>query len=257
MSKKLIVLLVLGLFALALGLTACGQEPPAPPKVLKVGSDTSFAPFEFQDDKSKDYVGFDMDLIKALGKQMGYEVQVQGMNFDGLIPALEGGNIDLIVSAMTITPERAEKVTFSKPYYKSGLTIVVRPDNDSIKEFKDLDGKRIAVQIGSTGANEAKKVKNATITTFNTVPETFLELRNGGVDAVINDRPVNEYYIMQMGGKDGKIVGQPLDAEDYGIAINKSNTALAQEVDKALDELKANGEYAKIYKTWFGKEPPQ
>ncbi len=262
MSKKLIVLSVLVMFVLAVGLAGCGQQPAKPveqpkAKVLKIGSDTAFAPFEFQDEKSKEYVGFDMDLIKAIGKQMGAEVQVQGMGFDGLIPALEAGNIDATISAMTITPERAQKVNFSKPYYKSGLSMVVKSDNNTLKSFKDLEGKRIAVQIGTTGADEAKKIKDAKIREFNTAPEAFMELKAGGVDAVVNDLPVNEYYIAQAGGKDAKIVGDPLTSEEYGIATAKKNTELADKINKALEELKKNGEYEKIYMKWFGKKPPQ
>ncbi len=258
MSKKVIALIVLGMFVLALGLAGCGgqkQQPAAQAKVLKVGSDTAFAPFEFQDEKTKEYVGFDMDLIKAIGKQMGYEVQVQSMNFDGLIPALEAGNIDATISAMTITDERAQKVNFSKPYYKSGLTMVVKTNNDSIKSFKDLEGKSIGVQIGTTGADEAKKIKNAKIREFNTAPEAILELRAGGVDAVINDMPVNEYYLAQGGSKDAKSVGDRLTSEDYGIATAKKNTELNEKINKALEELKKNGEYEKIYVKWFGKKP--
>lgn len=258
MSKKTIALVMLAVFALSLALVGCGgQQAPAAKKVLKVASDTAFAPFEFQDEKSKQYVGFDMDLINAIGKQMGYEVQIQSMNFDGLIPALEGGNVDAVISAMTITDERAKKVFFSKPYYKSGLTIVVKSDNNSIKEFKDLEGKRIAVQIGTTGAEEAKKIKSAKIREFNTAPEAFLELKAGGVDAVINDMPVNEYFMTQPSGKDAKQVGAPLSAEDYGIAVAKKNGELGEKINKALDELKKNGEYEKIYVKWFGKKPPQ
>ncbi len=213
MSKKTLSVSLLLIFALALILAGCGGQAPQQAKVLKVGSDTAFAPFEFQDEKSKEYVGFDMDLIKAVGKQLGYEVKVQGMGFDGLIPALEAGQIDAVISAMTITAERGRKVNFSKPYYTSGLSIVVKSDNAAVKEFKDLDGRRIAVQIGTTGADFAKKIKDA------------------------------------------KIVGQPLNAEDYGIATAKKNTELAQKIDKALDELKKNGEYDKIYEKWFGKKP--
>lgn len=261
MLKKVIALVILSAFILGMGLTGCSKkaepatpEPAAKPKVLIVGSDTAFAPFEYQDEKTKEYVGFDMDLIKAIGKQMGYEVEVQGMPFDGLIPGLEAGTIDAVISAMTITDDRAKNVNFSKPYYKSGLTIVVRPDNTTIKEFKDLEGKNIAVQIGTTGANEAKTVKNAKVREFNTAPEAFMELKAGGVDAVINDKPVNDYYITQMGGKDGKTVGEPLTSEDYGIATAKKNTELAQLIDKALAELRSNGEYDKIYEKWFGKK---
>lgn len=262
MSKKLIALFILVMFVLAVGLAGCGQQATKPAeqpkaKVLKVGSDTAFAPFEFQDEKTKEYVGFDMDLIRAIGKQMGAEVQVQGMGFDGLIPALEAGNIDATISAMTITPERAQKVNFSKPYYKSGLSMVVKSDNNTLKSFKDLEGKRIAVQIGTTGAEEAKKIKDAKIREFNTAPEAFMELKAGGVDAVVNDLPVNEYYIAQAGGKDAKIVGDPLTSEEYGIATAKKNTELADKINKALEELKKNGEYEKIYMKWFGKKPPQ
>lgn len=256
--KKLVALLVLGIFILSLGLTGCGSSQSSQSgakKVLKVGSDTAFAPFEFQDEKTKEYVGFDMDLVKALGKKMGYEVQIQSMNFDGLIPALESGQIDAAISSMTITDERAKKVNFTKPYYKSGLSVVVKIDNNTIKSFKDLEGKRIAVQIGTTGAEEAKKVKGVQIREFNTAPEAFLELKNGGVDAVVNDAPVNDYYIKQAGGKDAKMVGDLLSAEDYGIATAKKNTELAKKFDQALEELKKSGEYEKMYVQWFGKKP--
>jgi polar amino acid transport system substrate-binding protein len=135
------------------------------------------------------------------------------------------------------------------------LSIVVKADNNTIKSFKDLEGKKIAVQIGTTGATEAKKIKDAQIREFNTVPEAFMELKAGGVDAVVNDLPVNEYYIAKVGSKDAKVVGDLLSAEDYGIATAKKNTELADKVNKALDELKKNGEYEKIYVKWFGKKP--
>ncbi|EGO62304.1 extracellular solute-binding protein family 3 [Acetonema longum DSM 6540] len=256
--KKWTTALLLGIFLLTLFLAGCGGSEPAKEqakKVLRVGSETTYPPFEFQDEKSKEYVGFDLDLIRAVGNQMGYEIQIQSMAFDGLIPALEAGNIDALISAMTITAERAKKVTFSQPYYKSGLAIMVRQDNTDIKEFDDLTGKKIAVQIGTTGADEAAKIKDAKISTFNSAPEAFLELKAGGVDAVVNDLPVNEYYITQGGGQDAKIVGKALTSEDYGIATAKKNTELAGQIDKALAELKKNGEYEKIYVKWFGSKP--
>ena len=255
MFRKISVLLVLLVFALTAGLAGCGQQQAAPAKVLKVGAETTFAPFEFQDEKTKEYVGFDMDLIKAVGKQMGYEVQIQSMGFDALIPALEAKQIDVIASAMTITEERAKKVAFSKPYYKSGLSIVVKNDNNAVKSFKDLEGKRIAVQIGTTGAEEAQKIKDAKVREFNSTSEAFLELKAGGVDAVVNDLPVNQYYLAQGGSKDAKGVGEVLNAEEYGLAVAKKNTELTDKINKALDELKKNGEYDRIYIKWFGKKP--
>lgn len=257
MSKKIMTSVIAGVVMLAMGLTGCGGQKAAQENkatVIKVGTDAAFAPFEFQDEKSKEYVGFDIDLIKAIGKQMGAEVQVQSINFDGLIPALDSGNIDAAISGMTITEERLQKVAFSTPYYKSGLTIVTKSDNTAITGFKDLEGKRIAVQIGTTGAEEARKIKNAQVREFNVVPESFMELQAGGVDAVINDRPVNDYYMKESGKKNAKQVGEPLTAEDYGIAIAKKNTQLVEKINKALDELKKNGEYDKIHEKWFGKK---
>lgn len=255
MSKKIMSLLIIVVLIASFGLVGCSKEGASTAKVLKVGTDAGFAPFEFQDEKSKEYVGFDMDLIKALGKQMGYEVQIQNMNFDGLIPGLEVNSIDAVASGMTITEARKQKVNFTKPYYQAGLTIVVKNENNTIKNFKDLEGKKIAVQIGTTGAAEAKKIKDAQVREFNNAPEAFMELKAGGVDAVVNDKPVNEYYIAQSGSKDAKAVGEPLQAEEYGIAVAKKNTELAGKLDKALDELKKNGEYEKIYVKWFGKKP--
>lgn len=251
MSRKLLVLIVLCLSCLMLGGIAS-----AAPAVLNVGSDTAFAPFEFQGE-GYEYEGFDIDLIKAVGRVLGSEVKVQGMNFDGLIPALQSGNIDCVISAMTITDERAQKVNFSTPYYKSGLSIMVGMGNNSIAGFGDLNGKRIAVQIGTTGADKAKEIPGAVIREFNTAPEAFLELQAGGVDAVINDLPVNEYYIALTGGRDAKLVGEPLTAEDYGIATSKNNSQLTDEINAALQQLKDSGEYASIYMKWFNRQPPQ
>lgn len=255
MSKKIATLLFVVL-VLTLGLIGCGKQTnTSTAKVLKVGAETTFPPFEFQDETSKDYVGFDIDLAKAIGKQIGYEVQIQNIGFDGLIPALDAGNIDMIASAMTITDERAKKVNFSKPYYKSGLSIVVNSSNNSINSFKDLEGKRIAVQIGTTSAEEARKIKNAQVREFNSNSEAYMELKNNGVDAVVNDLPVNAYYLTKTGAKDAKLVGEVANSEDYGIATAKKNTELNEKINKALDELKKNGEYEKIYVKWFGKKP--
>lgn len=253
MSKvKMIAGLVIGLMV-AVVLSGCGGQS-ANLKVLKVGMDAAFAPFEFQDDKSNDYAGFDVDLMKAIAKQMGVEVQFQNISFDGLIPALDSNNIDVIASGMTIKEDRKAKVIFSQPYFKSGLSILVKSDNQTIQSFKDLAGKKIGVQIGSTSADEAKKIPNAQVREFNTPPDAFTELSNGGVDAVINDLPVNQDYVNHSANKAVKIVGDLLQAEDYGLAVAKNNPELAKKIDDALAAIKQNGEYDKIYQQWFGKK---
>ena len=226
-------------------LTACGDKkeaaaPAKAEKVLRVGTNPTFAPFEFQAKGSNDLTGFDIDLAKALGKQMGYKVELVNLGFDGLIPALSTGNIDLAVSGMSITEERKNAVDFCDPYYTSGLIVLVRPDETNIKGINDLVGKRIGAQIGTTGATKASSVKGADVKQYN----------NKGVDAVINDQPVVAYYLVN-GGK-GKMVGDIMEAEYYGIAAKKGNKALVKQVNEALAALKKNGEYDKIYKKWFG-----
>lgn len=256
MSKRIVTLCVLTALVLTLGLAGCGQQAAEPKeKILRVGAETTFPPFESQDEKSKDYVGFDMDLIKAIGAKIGYKVEIQSMGFDALIPALEAKNIDVVASAMTINEERAKKVTFSKPYYKSGLSAVVRADNTTINSFKDLEGKKIAVQIGNTGAEEARKIAGTTVKEFNTTADAYMELKAGGADAVIIDLPVNQNYIKTAGAKDARLLSEIRNSEEYGLAVAKNNTELADKINKALDELKQNGEYDKIYEKWFGKKP--
>jgi glutamine transport system substrate-binding protein len=259
MMKKMS--LVMCLFAaLVMAVSGCGgsqqsssssSSGKSEAKVLKVGTEPTFAPFEFQKKDSSEFDGFDMDLVRAIGKQMGRKVEIQNMGFDALIPALKSGNIDVAMSGMSITDERKKAVDMSDPYYTSGLTIVVRQDDNSIKSLNDLNGKTIAVQIGTTGAAKAGKVPNAVVKTFDTNSAVFLELNNKNADAVIIDAPVAAYYLNSEGKGKAKMVGEKMEAEDYGAAFAKGSK-LTAEFNKALAELKKNGEYDKIYAKWFG-----
>ncbi len=258
--KKVLALVAACAFAV-LAMAGCGSSNNAASsgsgsgaKVLKVGSSVDFAPFEFQDEGQKEYQGFDMDLIRAIGKEMGYDVEIQNLGFDGLIPALQGKNIDAIISGMSINDERKQNVLFSDPYYQSGLTMVVRDNETAIKSFQDLKGKKVAVQIGTTSADEVKKIDGVEIKELNTPADCFMELKAGGVDAVVNDRPVNDYYITKNNAQGVKALEEKLTAEDYGIAIGKDNKELQQKVNDALKKLKENGEYDKIFAKWFGEK---
>ena len=258
--KKVLALVAACAFAV-LAMAGCGSSNNAASsgsgsgaKVLKVGSSIDFAPFEFQDEGQKEYQGFDMDLIRSIGKEMGYDVEIQNLGFDGLIPALQGKNIDAIISGMSINDERKQNVLFSDPYYRSGLTMVVRDNETAIKSFQDLKGKKVAVQIGTTSADEVKKIDGVEIKELNTPADCFMELKAGGVDAVVNDRPVNDYYITKNNAQGVKALEEKLTAEDYGIAIGKDNKELQQKVNDALKKLKENGEYDKIFAKWFGEK---
>ncbi|MDO4203027.1 MAG: basic amino acid ABC transporter substrate-binding protein [Selenomonadaceae bacterium] len=256
--KKILCVLTAAFMAMTL-LAGCGgggdkkeadSKAKSEMKVMRVAGSIDFAPFEFQDETKKEYQGFDMDLIRAIGKEMGVKVEISNITFDGLIPALEAGNIDAIISGMTINDARKKKVLFSDAYYESGLTMVVASDNSTIKTFKDLEGKKVAVQIGTTSAAEVRKIKDVKITELDTPSICFMELMAGNVDAVVNDRPVNDYFISR--GFDGvKALPERLTAEEYGIAINKKNPELQKKVNAALKKLREKGEYQKIFDKWF------
>ena len=255
--KKVLVFLMMAIMACSMMLAGCGgakeEKKAEPAKVLRAGTEPAFAPFEFPKEGSKELTGFDIELIQAIGKQMGMKVEIAGMGFDALIPALNAGNIDCAIAGMTITDERKKVVTFSDPYYTSGLIVMVKKDNTAVKSINDLKGKRIACQIGTTGEMKARTVEGAKVTTFNTQDEAALELKNGGVDAVIGDLPVVEYYLAKGGSQFAMTVGEKMEAEQYGIAFKK-DSKLAADVNKAMAELQKNGEFDKIYKKWFGEK---
>lgn len=222
---------------------------------LVVGTEATFPPFEMS--KDGEYTGFDMDIIRAIGENQGYEVEIKNLGFDALIPAVESGNIDCAVAAITIDEKRAKVVDFSKPYFDAGLIIAVKEDTTGITTTKDLEGKRIAAQVGTTGANVCQEIKakdsSTQVKIFESVGEAFMELQKGGIDAVVNDHPVTADYIKTTGKDNVIMVGEVFSADSqYGIAVKKGNSKLLEELNQGLDELKENGEYDQIYKKWFG-----
>lgn len=222
---------------------------------LVVGMDATYPPFGSQDSKTRQYVGYDVDIIRAIGKAEGFEVQVKNLAFDGLIPALKAGNIDIAINDITITPERAKSVDFSNRYYIAGLGVVVNADNTTIRQAKDLEGKRLAASIGSTGEIAARQIKGAKVRVFNQLTECYLELRNRGVDAVINDIPTNDYYVVTAGRGKVKALPVALTTEDLGIAVKRGNKKLLKSINRGLTTIKKNGEFAKIFAKWFGRQP--
>lgn len=261
-------------FALGLGatlvLTACsgGSEPDAAApdaggeatsggsgEVLKVATEPAFPPFESQGPDGE-LVGFDIDLMNAIGEEAGMEIQFESLPFDGIIPALQAGTVDAAISGMTITEERAKTVDFTRPYIKAGLAIAVQDDNTAIKSLDDLKGKKIAVQIGTTGASQAADIEGAQISTFDSAPLALQELANGNVDAVINDAPVTLDAIASGNIKGLTVVGELLTEEYYGIALPKDSDNLAA-INDAIATMMSDGTYAEIYQKWFGTEPPE
>ncbi len=224
-------------------------------KTLKVAIDPTFAPFEFQG-KDGTLQGFDVDVVNGISKAAGFQVKYENMRFDSMIAALQANSVDAAVAGMTITAERAKAIDFSKPYFRSGLAIAVSDKNKEITKLDNLKNKKIAVQIGTTGADKAKSISGAKISTFDTPDLALQELANGNVDAVINDKPVTLYAFKTGNLKGLKVVGETLTEEYYGIAAPKKSTNV-EAINKGLDSIIKDGTYAQIYKKWFNEEPPK
>lgn len=240
---------VLALVALVFTIAGCGGgAKKEEKKVLTIGTEATFAPFEFTNDKNE-IVGFDIDVANYIAKELGMELKIVNMKFDGLIGALAAKQVDLVIAGMTITEERKMSVNFSDPYYDASQVIVVRADDTSVNKRDDLKGKIIAVQLGTTGADAAAEVEGAQVKPFPKVNEAFMSLKNSQADAVVIDLPVAKAYLKQIEGL--KIVGEPFTEEQYGIAAHKENTELLAKVNEALKKMRDSGEYQKVYDKWI------
>ena len=223
---------------------------------LKVALDPTFPPFQSQVGDGK-FEGFDIDLINAVAEAEGLKLDMQGLPFDGIIPALQAGTADLTISTMTITPERAKAVDFSRPYFTSGQAIAVKESTNDVTSYETLKGKKIAVQIGTVGAEKANAAQAAAVRTFDNTPLALQELINGNVDAVIADSPVVLYAIKSGSAAGVKVAGNLLTEEYYGIATPKGSPNL-EKINAGLKTIVESGKYKQIYQKWFGNiEPPQ
>jgi ABC-type amino acid transport substrate-binding protein len=271
------LLLAVALVFALVALTGCGQSttttpasttgssstPAAPayklvtPSQLTVGSDTSFPPFESMNGQTAE--GFDVDMMNAIGKQMGLKVVFQTEGFDTIIASVNGHKFDVIASGMTITPERQKIINFSDPYFDSNQSVAVL-EASGITTETQLYGKKIAVQSGTTGekwSNEHLVPHGAKTVPFKTATDAFNALQAKSVDAVVNDLPVSVEIIKEGPTRGFKIIDSIPTGEQYGIGIAKDNPELATAVNAALAKIKASGELQQIYNKWIQTTPAQ
>lgn len=221
---------------------------------LTVATDTNFPPFEFKDKTGK-HTGFDVELWDAIANKIGIDYQLQPMDFNGIIPGLQTGQLDVGIAGMTIKPERAKVVDFSDGYYNAGLLILVREDENSINGVEDLGGKVVATKLATTSADFVKEKANSKeLKLFPNNDAMFLELLSGGADAVVFDSPVIADFMRKAGQGRVKVVGPLYMGQSYGIAFPKGSKIVAK-VNVALKELRSEGRYADLYRKWFGTDP--
>lgn len=222
---------------------------------LTVCSDVPYPPFEdFDKSTPTGFKGFDVDIVSAVAKKLDVKVAIKDSSFDALQSglALNSGQCDMAASAMTITPEREKRIGFSTGYYDSEQSLLV-PADSSITAIGDLAGKKVGVQKGTTGQTYTQdNAPDAKIVVFPSDGEMYAALKAGQVDALLQDLPVNldHQNDPKQQGK-FKVVEKYDTGEKYGLAMKKSNTALIKAVDEALATLTSDGDYQKIYDTYF------
>ncbi|MDI6772034.1 MAG: basic amino acid ABC transporter substrate-binding protein [bacterium] len=242
-------------------------EPAAQPaavsdlggREVKVGSDTTYPPFESVNETTKEIEGFDIDLVNEICKRANCKAKFITTAWDGIFVALSQGQFDAVASGVTITDERRKNIDFSEPYLRYGQVVLVRMDEAAVTGIDTLTGKKVAVQTGTTNDEKAsslqKEGKVGDVRRYETFALAVKALINKDVDAVIIDSYAADGYINITPDKLKK-VGEPFTSEALGIALKKGDAALKQAFDAALEQMKADGTLDGLYKKWFVDRAP-
>ncbi|MGO2131660.1 MAG: transporter substrate-binding domain-containing protein [Halomonas sp.] len=220
---------------------------------VKIATDPSFVPFEMLDQETGEMTGFDMDIIREIADRAGFEYEINTMDFNGIIPAVQTGNVDIAIAGITITDERAEIVDFSAPYYDSGLQILVGTNQEGVETIDDLSGMKIGTKIGSTSYDYLTEnlSDDTTITPYPGSADMYMALLGGSVDAVFYDAPNVGYFSQTRGDGRVKVVGPLYEGQQYGIVFVKGSE-LVEPANEALAAMREDGTYDEIHTKWFG-----
>ena len=225
-------------------------------KELVVGSSATYRPFAYET-PSKEIVGYDIDIIRAVAQKAGLQIKIVNTPWTGIFAALNNGDVDLVISGVTINDKRKQSYDFTAPYFEARQLIAVNKDS-TVKNLKDLSGKKVAVVTGSTADDIASREfgkTNPDIRRFESTPVIISELANGGVDAAIGDNGVIAFRTQEH--KQLKTVSDASFPKEYfGIVVKQGNKALLDKLNKGLATAKTDGTYAQIYKKWFQTEAP-
>ena len=265
--KKLSIAMLSMVLAGSMLLTACGggntqQSETAENTeggVLRMGTNATFPPYEYMDENNE-VAGIDAEIAAAIADKLGMELEITDMAFESLIPALQAGTIDIVLAGMTVDPERAEQVNFTDTY-ATGVQVVIVPENSDIAPVEneegamevDLTGKTIGVQTGTTGDLYCTDdYGQEFVKQFDNGPLAVAALMNGQVDCVVIDNEPAKNYVAANEGL--KILDTAFANEDYAAAIAKDNTELFEQVNTAIQELKADGTIQTIIEKYIPAE---
>lgn len=232
-----------------------GTQPSGEKKTLIMATSADYQPYEYHDLSSgkDEIVGFDIDIAKYIGQELGYEIQVNDMNFDGLVPALQSKRADFVMAGMTPRPDRLKNADFSEIYHEAKNTIVAKKDSNITKP-EQLAGKKVAVQLGSiqeTAAKDlVKTVEGLQITSLNRIGEIVEEVKTGRVDAAIIEDHVAKGFVANNEALQFTTI-ESEESNGTAIAFPKGSP-LVEDFNQVLKKMKENGEMDKLINKWFG-----
>jgi His/Glu/Gln/Arg/opine family amino acid ABC transporter permease subunit len=237
-------------FAFLLVSSSPAMAQTAPGKPLLWGADAEGgAPYEFQDPRDPSrIIGFEVDIINAIGRILGRPALFVQNQWDGLIPGLERGNYDVVVSGLEITPDRAQVVHFSRPYYVTFEQLTVRSETNDIQSLEDCRGKRVGTLKGSLAQRMLEAREGVIVLSYDGQINAYEDLANGRLDAVLMDHIIALYNVTPM--PQLKMVGAPIGRLEYGIAVRKEDAALLEQLNGALEQVIASGELRRILEDW-------
>ena len=253
MKKKLLSLVLVA--AMALAAVACGkkEEAAAPAaegkEVLVMATNAEFPPYEFYE--GQEIVGIDAEIAAVIAEKLGYELKIEDMAFDSIIAAVDSGKADIGLAGMTVTEDRLASVNFSDTYATATQVVIVTEDS-AITGVADLEGKKVGVQLGTTGDIYAGDIADATIERYNKGFEAVQALTQGKIDAVIIDNEPAKVFVAENEGT--KILEEDFAVEEYAAAIAKDNTELLEKVNTALAELTEDGTLQAIVDKYISAE---
>lgn len=250
MKKFLSVLLAVMMIAVMFSFAGCAKKTDK----YVIATDTTFAPFEFQSEGGE-YIGIDIEILAAIAEDQGFEYELQPLGFNAAVAALESSQADGVIAGMSITDVRKEKYDFSKAYYDSGVVMAIKADNEEIKSYEDLAGKKVAVKTGTEGATFAESIKDQygfEVVYFDESPFMYDEVKTGNSVACFEDYPVMGYGISQGNGL--KMVTDMEKGSSYGFAVLKGkNGDLLKMFDKGLENIINNGKYQEILDKYIAR----
>ncbi|CAG9470970.1 TPA: basic amino acid ABC transporter substrate-binding protein [Campylobacter upsaliensis] len=244
--RKIFAFLVafLSLFVVACSDTSTTNNDSNASLSLRVGTAPNYKPFDYKEDAK--LTGLDIDLVNEIAKREGIELTWVEMSFDGLIPALKTGKIDMIASAMSATEDRRKSVDFSDVYYTTKNLYIKKKDNETLNSKEDLEGKIIGVQLGTLQEPAAKAIKDTKVQSNESLSVVIMELKEGKIDAVVADKDVSTGYLKENADLMGFFEEED-GSEGFSFAFNKDKQKEAiEKFNKGLKDLKADGTYEQI-----------